>query len=148
MPESVLRPMTDIIPAIGALAKKIPFEEWAEIGMKLRVLQGEIRWAIGDWLAYGKKHYGEDIYQVVDIWEEYSANSLSAMRLTSVAFPRFRRRKSVSWSNHAELRNVPESKQEEWLDKMENGASREDAREAFRMGPPRPHCKSCTCFKP
>ena len=101
--------MNDIIPAMPSLPdKKMPFKRWAKIGMGLRVLQGEIRWAIGDWLAYGQRWYGEDVHQVTDMWDEYSQQSLSNMKYTSVAFPAFRRRTDVSWSNHAELRTKPE----------------------------------------
>ena len=129
--------MSDIIPAIGAIDTKMPFEKWAAVGVTLRMLQGEIRWKIGEWLAYGERHYGEDIYQVLDMWDEYSRSSLSNMKHTYLAFPGVRRRTGVAWSSHAEIRNLPEKEQEQWLDELEMGMSRYDLRLALNGNEPK-----------
>ena len=120
--------MTDIIPSPGAINRKIPFEKWAEVGATLRMLQGEIRWKIGEWLAYGERHYGEDIYQVLDMWNEYSRSSLANMKYTYLAFPGVRRRTGVPWSSHAAIRNLPHNEQEQWLDELEMGMTRAELR--------------------
>ena len=139
--------MADIIPSVSVLDRKMPFERWADVGATLRMLQGEIRWKIGDWLAYGERHYGEDIYQVLDMWDEYSRSSLSNMKHTSLAFPDVRRRTGVAWSSHAEIRNLPLQEQEQWLDELEMGMSRYDLRLALNGNEPRETHACPTCGK-
>ena len=61
--------MADIIPAIsGAGFKATPigliansgatFEKWEAMGERLRLYQGAIQWAIGDWFNIGRIHSG------------------------------------------------------------------------------------------
>ena len=137
--------MTDIIPAIGALDRKIPFEKWADAGAQLRMLQGEIRWRIGEWLVYGERHYGEDVYQVIDMWDEYSRSSLANMKYTYLAFAGERRRTGVSWSSHSEIRNLPTKEQEQWLDELEMGMTRAELRLSLDGSEPKEkhECPEC-----
>lgn len=136
---------TEIIPAIGALDTKMPFEKWAQAGANLRMLQGEIRWRIGEWLVYGERHYGQDIFQVLDMWDEYSRSSLANMKYTYLAFPGVRRRTGVSWSSHAEIRNLPTKEQEQWLDELEMGMTRAELRLSLDGREPveKAHCPTC-----
>jgi len=137
---SAWRPMADIIPAISLGAfratpvglelpkSKVPIERWLEYGAQLRVVQKALRWAIGDWLNYGNARYGEMYTQAYVYWPEYSIESLSNMKRVSAAIPMFRRRKSVSWSNHAEIASRPVNEQEQWLDELEMGMTRAELR--------------------
>ena len=136
---------TEIIPAIGALDSKMPFEKWAQAGANLRMLQGEIRWRIGEWLVYGERHYGEDVYQVIDMWDEYSRSSLANMKYTYLAFAGERRRTGVSWSSHSEIRNLPTKEQEQWLDELEMGMTRAELRLSLDGSEPveKAHCPTC-----
>lgn len=45
------------------LPEDVPFEDWLALGPVFRSFSSQIQWAIGDWINYGERHYGEKYAQ-------------------------------------------------------------------------------------
>jgi site-specific DNA-methyltransferase (adenine-specific) len=91
-----------------------PFEVWqAETRTLLEVARG-IQWLVGDALAFGEDHWGEDAAQLFNL-EEYSFDAVDKMVRTSKAIPPHRRRPSVGYTVHQEVVGLPVAQQEEIL---------------------------------
>jgi site-specific DNA-methyltransferase (adenine-specific) len=91
-----------------------PFEVWqAETRTLLEVARG-IQWLVGDALAFGEDHWGEDAAQVFNL-EEYTFDAVEKMIRTSKAIPPHRRRPAVGYSVHQEVVGLPVAQQEEIL---------------------------------
>jgi DNA modification methylase len=91
-----------------------PFEVWqAETRTLLEVARG-IQWLVGDALAFGEDHWGEDAAQLFNL-EEYSFDAVEKMIRTSKAIPPHRRRPAVGYSVHLEVVGLPVAQQEEIL---------------------------------
>lgn len=91
-----------------------PFEVWqAETRTLLEVARG-IQWLVGDALAFGEDHWGEDAAQVFN-FEEYTFDTVDRMVRTSKAIPPHRRRPSVGYTVHDAVARLPPAQQEELL---------------------------------
>lgn len=149
--------VTDIIPSgpfkstatgLRLPRGKVPYQKWEEYGQALRWIQRSLRWAIGDWLNYGKRTYGQMYSQAIEIFPEYSQSSLEKCAYVSDAYPYDTRRSAVGWTLHAEVAKLPPAEREQWLDELELGMTRHDLRLALKDGnvrEHRPHCPTCTC---
>ena len=155
MPESVLRPMTEIIPAISEgpfqatptglqLPKtKVSFGRWQSMGERLRLYQGAIQWAIGDWMNYGDETFNEMAPQAWNIWPEYSYDMLKRFRRVAKNIPYEERHTNITWSMHAELSGLPKSEREEWYGKLEKGLTRADLRLSLNSQKEQHECPKC-----
>jgi hypothetical protein len=46
--------------AKGLIAdESVVFEEWQQLGELLQRFEASIQWLIGDWMAYGDRHWGQ-----------------------------------------------------------------------------------------
>jgi len=132
--------VADIIPAIsgagfkatpiGLIANKtgVTFEKWEMMGERLRLYQGAIQWAIGDWFNMGEDNFGELSAQAWNIWPEYGYDSLRKFARVARYIPFNERRPNISWSLHSEVAKLPKVDRDKWLDALEKGLTRADLR--------------------
>lgn len=85
-------------------------EQWVEVGRSLRALEKGIQFWVGDWLAYGEAHYGEEAFADLERQDKTLANWATVARSVDPS----RRREDVRFSHHAEvapLRDLPEAQE-------------------------------------
>lgn len=94
-----------------------PIEVWQAVLLKLRDAERSVQWWVGDALAYGEAHYGEEAFAELERRDKTLANWATVARGVEPS----RRREGVAFSHHAEvasLRDRPES-QEKILKRVE-----------------------------
>lgn len=96
------------------LPANLGFDEWMDIGGKLRGAREAVRWWIGDWLAFGEAAYGERYAQALDN-AEWDYQTLRNFVWVARAIPHTQRRASLSWSHHAECAALEPDKREALL---------------------------------
>jgi len=113
-------PQTEIVATPTALLfpENFPKEKWIESGRMLRMLVVAAKWWGGDWVAYGKKTYGDGVMELQEVQETVKQMEFDAVTTASCVKPGHRR-ETVAWNAHREVAELPEDKQEEWLSKME-----------------------------
>jgi hypothetical protein len=122
----------------------VSYDRWESVGVLFGVLYAGSKFALGDWINWGERVFGQEAAQAVESTpsERYS----QAQRVTGlapgtlaniasvcgrVAFDR--RRPGVSFETHAEVAALDPDQQVFWLDKVvENGWSRDDLRRELR----------------
>jgi hypothetical protein len=107
----------------------MPFEEWKRLGGKLATYSNATSWWIGDWLVFGRLHYGPSRYRaaVADTGLEYK--TLRNYAMVARRFPSARRRDDLSFQHHAEVCGLSDEAQDFWLDlAVEHGWSKRELR--------------------
>lgn len=94
------------------------FDEWVNLGGKLRFMQGSIMFWIGDWLNYGEHRYGETYSQAMDE-TSYSYQTLANAKWVSSRVPLSRRRENLSFEHHKEVADLEAEDQDLLLTKAE-----------------------------
>ncbi|WP_223837869.1 LmbU family transcriptional regulator [Streptomyces venezuelae] len=94
------------------------FEEWQRAGRQLAGVVDSSSWWLGDWLAYGKDHYGDRYQQGIQ------AAGLRYQTLRNYAwiarrFEMGRRRAKLTFQHHAEVASLPVEEQDLWLTRAE-----------------------------
>jgi hypothetical protein len=117
----------------------VTYEQWAQYGRKLKLAQKGIQWAIGDWINYGEKAYGEKYAQALD---ETGLSEGTLMNYAAVARAfKTSRRREVDFSTHAEVMGLEQEEQDEILIEAEQNHTprekvrREVARRKVARGP-------------
>lgn len=95
------------------LPNNLDLESWVRIGATLKRMARSIQWWVGDWLAYGEAHYGEEAFQAVDRADQTFANWAWVCRKIEPS----RRREEVGFSVHAELAPLEADEQDKLLEK-------------------------------
>jgi hypothetical protein len=104
-----------------ALPPNIPLDEWSRIGRQIFVVHESSSWWLGDWLIYGQSQY-PDRYKRAIAETSLDYQTLRNYAWVARRFGISRRRESLSFQHHAELASLPESEQDEWLDRAEKFA--------------------------
>lgn len=104
-----------------ALPPDIPLDEWSRIGRQIFVVHESSSWWLGDWLIYGQSQY-PDRYKRAIAETSLDYQTLRNYAWVARRFSISRRRESLSFQHHAELASLPESEQDEWLDRAEKFA--------------------------
>lgn len=113
---------------------KVPFDEWEKVGESLRVMDGAVKFWIGDWLNYGEATYGEKYAQAVEA-TGYNYQTLRTVAWVSRSIELSRRRDKVPFELHAEVAALRPADQERWLAKCESEQlKRRDLRSAIKRG--------------
>lgn len=94
----------------------LSLEEWIEAGRSLRALERGVQFWVGDWLAYGEAHYGEEAFADLERQDKTLANWATVARKIHPS----RRREDVRFSHHAEVASLPPEKQTEVLERVKN----------------------------
>lgn len=97
------------------LPPALPFERWQQIGVTLQQMHRSINWWIGDWLAYGEDHYGEDAYQAVQEITGRGDESLGQTVWIARTYPPHLRIDGVSWTHHRTVADLDPVERSELL---------------------------------
>lgn len=112
-------------------------EEWLECGGVLCAAYRGIKWAIGDWLAFGEDVLGEDYSQGLDV-TDYEPQTLLNYACVSRAFPDLAYRARYEKLSHGHFeavsaRDIPFDKKTEFLQAaLDNDMTRQDVRAAVK----------------
>jgi hypothetical protein len=96
----------------------LSYDDWAHTGQQLSGIIDSTAWCLGDWLVYGKRHYG-DRYQVAIRAAGLQYQTLRNYAWVARRFERDRRRMRLTFQHHAEVASLPEEEQVRWLDAAE-----------------------------
>jgi hypothetical protein len=109
------------------LPNSLSFEAWEELGGVLVRMEKGIMWAIGDWLQYGERRFGDRAFQAVVTG--YATGTLRAAAWVAHRFPRGERDPDVPWSHYRELASLPEEQANDLLAEVKaEGLSQKELR--------------------
>ncbi|WP_310533154.1 hypothetical protein [Novosphingobium sp.] len=104
--------ITEIMPATQAdslaliLPDDCPYPQWLATGRSLANQKRNIDWLIGDWLAFGRAHYPEQIEMALaELGED--PKRVKRIEATVRAFPSHMRDASLSFDHHAHVADMP-----------------------------------------
>jgi len=110
---------------------ELTHEEWLTFGKWLNSLKDSIQWMIGDWAnmaeAYVDKWTDPDGREFETRYAQlledtdYAYGTLRKFAMMSAAFPMFRRRNTLSFSHHVEVRKLAQEQQDRLLNWAEQG---------------------------
>lgn len=81
-------------------------EQWEQCGQALKQVDEARQWAIGDWLADGKRHYGDGLYKRAAEILGASPSSLAQYKSMADRFELCRRLQVLSYAHHVEVASV------------------------------------------
>ena len=133
------------------LCESISFDEWEQIGVALQRIAAMIQFAVGDWINYGERKWGERYAQAIeDIEAQYQ--TLRNWSYVAAQVPLSLRRDKLTYSHHAEVASLNASDQERFLIEAETQVwSVRELRQAIRSNDNQPnetytyshHCPKC-----
>ena len=110
-----------VVTPMGLVINGAPtFDEWTGFGRNARLAERAIHWAIGDWLNYGERRWGEKYAQAIDE-SGFEYQTLNADKWLAAKIEFMRRRINLSWSHHREVGALKPDEQDMWLDRAEQG---------------------------
>lgn len=112
----------------------LPFEEWEAIGKTLLHVEQSVQWAIGDWLNYGERTYGEAYAQAVEA-TGYSYQTLRDSAWVAGAINLSDRSDNLPWTHHRILAAIPDESDRRELIRTaaDNGATVAELRRAVNV---------------
>lgn len=111
------------------------FEEWQQVGLVLRQLQGSIQWMIGDWVAHGETVWGKTIPQIAEAFGYKVKSVVNFAYVARHVEMSIRMDKPLEFGHHALVAPLPLKLQREWLEyALRQGLSVNDMRKALRGG--------------
>lgn len=102
------------------------FNEWAEVGHVLRVMEQGIAFLVGDWIRYGEGRFAEMAYQVIDA-REWKPETVRNYVWVAKSVPIENRiiNKGLKHAHHQAVASLPPAEQRKWLrmahEEYENG---------------------------
>lgn len=109
--------------------------DWLRAGEALRRAERGVQWAIGDWLNYGEKKYGEKYKEALQT-TGLSYQTLRDIKNVSAAFELSRRRDSLPFSTHREVAYIPPEEADALLERAEaEDLSKREVRDLVRRRP-------------
>jgi hypothetical protein len=99
---------------------RLSFERYEALGVLLGRVGSAVRWAVGDWLAFGEQLYGERAAQASEALGMSPEGRQEAIRV-ALAIPRSHRRPSLSWGTHraCAAKWIDPAQRQELLDRAE-----------------------------
>jgi hypothetical protein len=98
----------------------VTFDSWQRAGVQISRIVDSFAWCLGDWLVYGQQRYTDRYRKAVDaIGLDYQTLRNYASVARRVDLPR--RRSTLSFQHHAEVAALPDTEQETWLGRAEEG---------------------------
>lgn len=114
------------------LPANLPYDQYVQLGWRLRERHDETVWWISEWILYGEKTYGETYAQAADI-TGLSPDTLKNYVSTANRVPRERRRAELKFGHHTEVASLEPQDQTVWLDKaVVNNWTRAELRAQLR----------------
>ncbi len=115
-----------------SLLPSLEYDEWAPVGIKLRLAKEWLQFAIGDWLNHGEAHYGE-MYSQAASDTGMPEETLMIMKYVSSRLAPENRIKDLTWSHHREVAKFPPEEQAKWLEKaLKKSWSVRDLKDALK----------------
>ncbi len=75
-------------------------------------------WWLGDWVRWGKHHYGDETFEIASKITGYDQQTLRNFAWVATRYDYSRRRENVTWSHHAELARLDGDDQDRLLDEV------------------------------
>lgn len=102
------------------LPADLTYEQWAEIGGSLAVMEKGVNWWVGDWILRGEQSFGDTYTQAIN---ETGRARQTLANLASVAqrVAPERRVPTVAWSLHAEVAGLEPQQQSNLLEQAAEG---------------------------
>jgi hypothetical protein len=94
------------------------FQAWSMLGCRLAHVSSASAWALGDWLLFGQRSYGQR-YRTALQETNLDYQTLRNYAWVAGRFDPTRRRESLSFQHHAEVAAMAEPEQELWLRRAE-----------------------------
>jgi hypothetical protein len=114
------------------IREDLTFEEWKKLTATVCALPSIGLWYLGDWAEFGIERFGEQAKQAIAVNCAESKLVLHAATV-SKSIPPNRRKASLPWSYHAEVADLPEAEQLEFLELAEKQEmTRSEIRQAIR----------------
>lgn len=89
-----------------ALPSETPYPQWVSIGRSLAARKRNTDWLIGDWIAFGRTNYPEQIQDALfDLGQDQRA--IRRIEKTAKAFPPEIRVNRLSFDHHAHVADLP-----------------------------------------
>lgn len=113
------------------LPPDLSFEQWMEVGHRLRRFTRALPWWVGDYILQGDHAYGEMYAQMMDELG-YAYQTLLNYVNTCRSIPVGRRRSELSFRHHEAVKMLEPQPQQEWLQRaVDFGWSSQALREAI-----------------
>lgn len=107
-------------------------DRYEAVGRALGSMKESVQWAIGDWLAFGEKRWGEESFQLHEALGISPESRMQYIRVASRVEPH-RRQASLSWSHHRLVVAFEPQLQEHFLQLAVNeNLSKRELEEAIR----------------
>lgn len=135
----------DIIPALSVSGLQatptglivhgdVPFLVWLEYGKGLARVKGALGWAIADWLNFGEAKYGETYSQALELFPDYSYQTLANLKSVGHRVPASERfGPPLDIGHHEVVARLDPLDRRQWLIRAEvSGWSVRELRDALR----------------
>jgi len=110
----------------------LSYEEWLGLGHKLYTFYNSARWALGDWLAYGERVWGETYAQAEEL-TQLSYSTLTKLASVAKAYPAEARKWKLSVSHYMVAQPLPANDRTALLSQAESERlTREEMRDLAR----------------
>jgi hypothetical protein len=90
-----------------ALPSDMPYPHWIGLGRSLAARKRNTDWLIGDWIAFGREHYPEQVqtalFELAD-----DPRRVKRIEATVAAFPPHMRADKLSFDHHAHVARMPQ----------------------------------------
>lgn len=99
------------------LDPELPVDLYEDIGRALGLIRDMSAWALGDWLLFGERAYGEDRWaQAIEVTGRSKATLQNYLRV-ALSLPRKSKRRyaTLSWSHHEAVASLPPAEQRRLL---------------------------------
>jgi hypothetical protein len=113
-----LPPSVSMGPSGLSFRPGITFEEWQDVGKRLKAARSTIHWMLGDWLNYGERRWGEVYTQALED-TPYAYQTLRNDKYVAGQIEMSRRRDKLSWSHHEAVADMEPEEQDKLLDVAE-----------------------------
>jgi hypothetical protein len=113
--------MTNFLSIPGSVSKtglilpaNLSYQEWEDIGTKIRGVRETVKFIVGDWCNFGAVAYGEKYAQAISA-TDYDYQQLRNISWVCRQVPMGVRREDLSFAHHQAVANLDRDEQVVWL---------------------------------
>lgn len=110
------------------------YDEWAEVGHVLNVMEQGIAFLVGDWIRYGEERFKEMAYQAIDA-RQWRPETVRNYVWVAKNVPQENRiiNRGLKFAHHQAVAALPPAEQKSWLRKALNGDEEEETWSVQRL---------------